>query len=120
MRAYYDKKPASIEAVGNGSYYYRYGIESVTEDNHTHWVCEEVTVWAPLTREKIVKAVISEKWDADLEQKLINNYNLAKEGLFYEEKADECITAYRDFLSEREQLKNTINADWEAYNEEIL
>lgn len=120
MKAYYDMKPDSIEPVGNGSYFYRYNIVSLTEDEHTQWMCDEVVIWSPLTREKIVDAVIKEKWNDNVEKKLINDYNTSKEGIFDEEKSAECIAAYRNFLTERTQLKNMVNSDWEEYNEEIF
>ena len=33
------------------------------------WKCEEVTVWAPLSSNKITETVITEKWDNNREQK---------------------------------------------------
>ncbi len=124
--AIYDKKPSVLEAVGNGSYVYRYGIEEVVvpaqdqgEEQVTNWQCEEVTVWAPLSSNKIVKVVISSKWDADREQKLINEYNAAQLGMYGGSKtSDEAkakIQAYKDFLEERAALKAQVDEDWEEY-----
>ena len=50
MQAFYDSKPPYLEAVGNGSYVYRFNIEEVvtelTEENAgeekvSQWKCEE-------------------------------------------------------------------------------
>lgn len=126
MTAYYDSKPAAIEAVGNGSYRYRFNIEEVvaevTEDNikeekASQWRCEEVTVWAPLSANKITQRVISEKWDADTEQKLINEYNAVQLGIITDnDEAAERTEAYRAFLTERTALKQQIDADCELYD----
>ena len=71
MKTYYDEKPAAIEAVGNGGWYYRWDIKEVTIDieevQRTQWQCEQVVVYAPLTSNKIVQAVISEVWGLDIE-----------------------------------------------------
>ena len=50
--AIYDEKPSKYEAVGNGSYLYRWYIEEIQVPNNSDsettvskWKCEEVTVW---------------------------------------------------------------------------
>ena len=123
MQAFYDSKPPYLEAVGNGSYVYRFNIEEVvtelTEENAgeekvSQWKCEEVKVWAPLSSNKITEAAISNKWERNYEQKLVNEYNSAQLGLFGTAKSDEAqakITAYKDFLTERAALKAQVDAD---------
>ena len=77
MKAFYDTKPSTLEPVGNGSFLYRYNIEEVeteTEEAHTQWQCEEVTVYAPLTANKITEAVITDKWPSNYEQKKKRKY----------------------------------------------
>ena len=120
--ANYDFQPSKFEAVGNGSFLYRYNIQEVTpevtgenqEAQPTRWECEEVTVWPPVTANKIVKTVISSKWDADREQKLVNEYNAAQLGLYGAKTSDEAkakIQAYKDFLEARAALKAQVDAD---------
>lgn len=117
MKAFYDNKPTKLEAVGNGSYLYRQDIKEVTvenngtEETHTQWECEEVTVWSPVTANRITEAVIAEKWDSDHEQKLVNEYNGAQLGVYGEDEAKEKVQAYKDFLAERLSVKNLIDAD---------
>lgn len=116
MQAFYDSKPSVLEAVGNGSYKYRYGIEEVAatgsdEEQRTQYRCEEVTVWSPLTSNKITQAVIVEKWEGDYESKLQNEYNAATLGLYDEETATAKRAAYTAFLSERMALKEQVDAD---------
>lgn len=126
MQAFYDEKPSVLEAVGNGSYLYRYNISeettevlTETESNHanskTQWSCQEVTVFAPLTSNRITEAVIADRWDSTHEQKLVNEYNAASLGLIGggsdSEEAEKRITAYREFLTERAELKEQVDAD---------
>ena len=117
MKAYYSQKPSKIEAVGNGSYLYRYNITEeqieATEqtEQQTQWTCEEVTVWAPLSANKITEKVLTERWGNNYEQKLVNEYNSAQMGLLSEEEAQTRIEAYKTFLQERTILKTQIDND---------
>lgn len=130
--AFYDNKPSKLEAVGNGSYLYRWNIQEVmpereekketaaedgTEvqaENAPQFSCEEVSVWEPLTSNKITEAVITSKWDANYEQKLVNEYNAAQLGLYGAKTSEEAkahIKAYTDYLTERAALKTQVDAD---------
>lgn len=125
MQAFYDNQPKKLEAVGNGSFRYRYNIREeekpvqASENSKTaqeaqaqpQWVCEEVTVWAPLSANKITEKVLTERWDGNYEQKLVNEYNSAQMGLLSEEEAAARIEAYRAFLTERTALKSQVDAD---------
>lgn len=137
MAAFYDKKPSVLEAVGNGSFLYRWNIQEVTpesnsqtttaddgsevqtaaEEQRTQWQCEEAVVWSPLTANKITESVIAKKWDGNYEQKLVNEYNGAQLGVYGAKTSDEAkarIKAYTDFLTERYALKTQVDADCEA------
>ena len=125
MQAFYDNQPKKLEAVGNGSFRYRYNIREeekpvqASENSETaqeaqaqpQWGCEEVTVWAPLSANKITEKVLTERWDGNYEQKLVNEYNSAQMGLLSEEEAAARIEAYRAFLTERTALKSQVDAD---------
>lgn len=125
MQAFYDNQPKKLEAVGNGSFRYRYNIREeekpvqASENSETaqeaqaqpQWVCEEVAVWAPLSANKITEKVLTERWDGNYEQKLVNEYNSAQMGLLSEEEAAARIEAYRAFLTERTALKSQVDAD---------
>ena len=117
MKAYYSQKPKVLEAVGNGSYLYRYNITEeqieATEqtEQQTQWSCEEVTVWAPLSANKITEKVLTEKWDNNYEQKLVNEYNAAVMGMLSEDIAQKRKDAYMTFLQERTELKNIVDND---------
>lgn len=123
MIAFYDNQPTKLEAVGNGSYVYRFNIEELvpvlTEENaeeekSSQWKCEEVTVWSPLSSNKITEAVITEKWDNNQEQKLVNEYNAANLGLLGAKTSEEAkakIEAYKAYLTERASLKAQVDSD---------
>ena len=111
MKAFYSQKPKVLEAVGNGSYLYRYNItEEQTEateqtEQQTQWSCEEVTVWAPLSANKITEKVLTEKWYNNYEQKLVNEYNAAVMGMLSEDVAQKRKDAYITFRQDRTILK---------------
>lgn len=117
MAIYSDKQPLKLEAVGNGSYLYHYNIEEVdrpAQDGEAagkQWQYEEVTVWAPITANKITQKVLTSKWNANYEQKLVNEYNSAQMGLLSEEEAARKTEAYRAFLTERAALKAQVDSD---------
>lgn len=133
MKVSYDHNPSILEAVGNGSYRYRYNIEEptveqyLTEDSdtaaassRTGWVCDEVIVWAPLTSNKITEAVIAAICPASHEQKLVNEFNAANLGMIggskTSDEAKKCIAAYKEFLEYRKTLKEQIDADCAELN----
>ena len=130
MLAFYDNKPSVLEAVGNGSYKYRFDIiENIPEivatlsddsnvqeeEQRTQWQCQEVTVWSPVTSNKITEAVITDYLgDSNYEQKLINEYNAAQLGLYGSntgEEAKKRIAAYTEYLNTRAALKAQVDAD---------
>ena len=118
MAVYSNEKPHVLEAVGNGSYLYHYDMTEVDrpaqegeETTGKQFKYEEVTVWAPLTANKITQKVLTSRWDSDYEQKLVNEYNSAQMGLLSEEEATRKTEAYRAFLTERNRLKAQVDSD---------
>lgn len=130
-RAFYDVKPLNYEAVGNGSYIYRWDIkeEKVTrevvseaedseasQEEKTQYSCREVVVWPPVTANKITEAVISASIERDREMKLINDYYSVILGLFGEKQSGEAqakTEAYTQFLQMRADLKTQVDTDCE-------
>ena len=120
MNVYYDTMPPVMEAVGNGSFRYRWDIHSEVQEQpsedgegvttRTVWVAEEVTVWMPLTPNRITAAVITEAFPADYEQKLLNEYNAANLGMIPDAaETEKRRQAYTDFLRRRAELKKEID-----------
>lgn len=121
MKVSYDHNPSILEAVGNGSYRYRYNIEEQTVEQHltedsdtaaassrTGWVCDEVIVWAPLTSNKIKQAVMEKMCPPTHELKLTHEYNAAMNGITGGSKTSEAaktaIARYKEFLTNRTEL----------------
>ena len=124
MKATYDNEPSVLEAVGNGSHRYHYDIKEVKTESaekssgekssKTQYECQEVIVWEPITSNKITEAVITSKWDNNYEQKLVNDYNASKLGVYgstTSTEATEKVAAYTAYLNERKDLKAQIDAD---------
>lgn len=120
---FYDHKPTKTEPVGDGRYRYRWDIEEVAayaigammgeqepEERPVQWRANEVIV-PRLESNVITAAVIASVWDASYEQKLVNDYNAAKLGVYDDEAAQKKITAYTDFLNARNALKAQVDAD---------
>lgn len=117
---YYDNKPAKTEPVGDGRFRYRFNIEELPaptaemeeeqEEQSTQWRANEVII--PVLQSNVITAaVIASVWDSSYEQKLVNDYNSAKLGLYDEETSQAKITAYTDFLNARNALKAQVDAD---------
>lgn len=117
MQAFYDSKPPYLEAVGNGSYVYRFNIEEVVpeltdenagEEKVSQWKCEEVTVWKPVTSDKVIEAVIRAKYTASAEIALVNKFNAYQQGLDVDASV---VSEYTEYLSFVAEVKRTVRKD---------
>ena len=120
MKTQSDQELQRLEAVGNGSYLYRWDIHTEVQEQPSEdgegvttrlvWVAEEVTVWMPLTPNRITAAVITEAFPSDYEQKLLNEYNAANLGMIPDAaETEKHRQAYTDFLRRRAALKKEID-----------
>lgn len=125
MQVLYDNRPSILDKVGDGSYRYRWNITEVemsndmmedNEETRTQWSCDEVIIFAPLSPNKITEKVIAELWDSNYEQKLLNEYNAATLGMYDEETATNKIDKYKEFLRQREAIKQQIDEDCKQLN----
>lgn len=66
----------------------------------------------PLTRKHVYQQLITAKYEADDESKLVNDYNAAVLGVEDESKKE----AYLAFLQDRKQLRAMVVADCESNN----
>ena len=111
----YDEFPSKLEAVGNGSWRYRWDIQAITETNpdeteKTMYHCFEVIVWNTPSADTVIQAVIAAKWPPTMEAKLINDYNASKINVLSEDFQQ----PYLSFLNERKVIKSEIK---EYFNE---
>ena len=104
----YDFQPEVLQNRGDGAWYYRWGIEQVQvgEEIEIKWKCHEVLVWETITADKITRAVVDYLWGNGLEQKLLNDYYGALEGVLSEDKKQ----PYLDYLAQRKVVKEEIDS----------
>jgi len=106
-----NENPEVFSNVGNGSYLYCFNIQEKEIPEQAEgkaWQYNEVTVWSPLSSDKVTKEVMNAIWDKDTEQKLLNDYNAAQLGIL----GEEYIMKYKDFLASRILIKNQIDKDF--------
>ena len=126
MKTYSDNKPEVFELIGDGGYRYNYNIKKVEVDRlvtidcksilkQTQWEYDNVLIYPPINKDKITRAVITNTWDSDFENKLINDYNAISLGIFSEQEVNEKLERYREFLTQRKELKEMINQDYQDY-----
>ena len=112
-RVYSDTYPTVLEKDVNGSYLYRWDIQTEQRDEYIGYSYYEVIVWPTLTANKILETCINELWGTDVEAKKLNDYNAALLGILDESYID----VYKDFLQKRKQLKEQVDSDFVAYEQ---
>ena len=118
--------PEKFVFEANGAVVYSYHIEEKkverlmpSEDGEeeatteTQYDFEMVRTYLPISSNKLLKAVITEAYPSDYEQKLVNEYNSAVMGLYDKETAAKKTAAYKAFLEARAALKAMVEADCE-------
>lgn len=132
MKTYSDNKPKVFESIGNGGFRYNYNIKEIEVDRfdiidnenetnikQTQWEYNNVIIYLPIDKDKITRAVITNTWDSDYENKLINDYNEISLGNLTEEEINKRTNKYITFLQERKRLKEMIDNDWETIKDII-
>ena len=130
MKTYSDNKPKVFEPIGDGGFRYNYNIKEVEVDRldiidnksiakQTQLEYDSVIIYLPINKDKITRAVITNTWDSDYENKLINDYNEISLGNLTKEEIDKRTNNYITFLQERKRLKEMIDNDWEIIKDII-
>ena len=101
MKASYSEYPESLEVMPEGHTKFRFDIKEITEEDNTQFVCREVDIQGAVTSDKVIEAVIADKWGSGVEQKLINDYNEFQ----INGESETAVAAYTAFLEERKTLK---------------
>lgn len=113
MIAKYDEKP-NVFSKTQKTITYRWDIvQETNEENVISYKCNEITLFRPVCREKLMQAVINELWDNDLEKKLINDYNSA---VINQEDNSDAVSRYIEFLNERNRIKEQVKEDFRRIN----
>ena len=126
METHSYNKPEVFEHIGNGGYRYNYNIKEIEVDRfdiidnenetnikQTQWEYNNVIIYLPIDKDKITRAVITNTWNSDYENKLINDYNEISLGNLTEEEINKRTNNYITFLQERKRLKEMINQDYQ-------
>ena len=105
MKASYNELPPRLQLMPDGHTKFRFEIEEITNNESTQFECREVDIKGAVTADKVIEAVIADKWGNGVEQKLINDYNEFK----LTGENPEAEASYLAFLTERRELKNEVN-----------
>ena len=107
---------------GKGGFVYNFGAESFTEEvmgeateegeepateTVTRYRHGSLVMEAPKTQNHILEVMLTEKFPVSYEQKLINDYNAAKEKILPSTAKD----GYLAFLAEKKAIKDMVEAD---------
>lgn len=124
------EKPVVIDDLNNGqgTFLYNHNIRevSVVEDEHggvtitlleeeatgKMWQYDSVRVEYPKTADNIFSTLLTAKYPAKTESKLMNEYQSAVLGILSEEAK----IPYENFLRDRLTIRQMIDADCETYN----
>lgn len=124
------EKPVVIDDLNNGqgTFLYNHNIKevSVVEDEHggvtitlleeeatgKMWQYDSVRVEYPKTADNIFSTLLTAKYPAKTENKLMNEYQSAVLGILSEEAK----IPYENFLRDRLTIRQMIDADCETYN----
>lgn len=126
-----DKKPEVIDYLNNGQGTFLYnhnikevkviadkmgGIEVTSDDDEratgTMWQYDSVRVEYPKTADNIFSTLLTAKYPAKTESKLVNEYQSAMLGLL----APDAKLPYENFLKDRLVIRQMVDADCETYN----
>ena len=113
------QKPLTFHDLGDGTYHYNYNVKSVIEkDPQTQtetptFKYDQVIIHGTPTYNKIVAAVIRDKYTIDKELSLINNYNLYQQDAAKQDV--KALTEYKTYLAERESIKEFGKKDCADY-----
>lgn len=124
MKSNSNDKPQIIQDLGNGAFYYNYGITPKTETDEEgkerkSYDYNSVKFWGKPTAAAIVKAVIRDELDETAEFDLVNSYNAATEGLLEGDDAKQAKADYMTYLRRVQEIKTNAKADMAAagYND---
>lgn len=120
MKSSSDIRPAIIEPLGNGAYYYNYNVverketDPETGEEKTVYDYDQVKVWDKPTYEKLVKTVIRDEIDETKEFSYVNDYNAAVLGIISDEaKKAEAVKSYKEYLQFVVDVKAMVKRDLE-------
>ncbi|QOR59205.1 hypothetical protein KNV38_gp096 [uncultured phage cr111_1] len=110
MKAYSKEAPKQVELISPETYRVRWDIYKAREETEDgvveQYVCNECTVYAPLTQDSILQAAIRAGISQSEELKLINDYNAYTLGLTTDPMV---VDRYKSYIGWRANLKIKID-----------
>lgn len=102
-----DTKPAAIEAVGNGQYYYHYNIVEQQNEERTGYDFERVII-NEKSAKAAIEAVIKKMYSLSQEIDLRNDYERYKLGIGTQDMSDKYIA----YLNQITEIKRMVYSDF--------
>lgn len=116
QRTYYASLPQPLEFVTRDFLHVRVDIRQEDSDSETEpqFSALESVIYAPFSQNKIIETVFTDVFGNDYENKLINEYVSAQNGLYSDDETRAAkINAYKEFLIKRLTLKTYIENECE-------
>lgn len=114
IKTYYSQQPTEFER-GKQCAIIRLNINeepvvggSNEAEGGPQWSAYEFRRYEPITQNIFIEEIFTRLYGNDYENKLINEYNAAKMGLYLDGEMEQKITRYRAFLQERAERKAEI------------
>lgn len=113
-----NQKPSSIQKLGNGTYYYNYGIEEVlvnvqdmegNPSEETQYEFVQALISGQPNYKDCVKGIIRQFISSDDEFDLINSYNSYTQGINDDSSV---VEEYKDYLNTLKEIKTNIKKDF--------
>lgn len=114
IKTYYSQQPTEFE---RGKQYAIIRLDINEEptvaaadetEGDLQWSAYEFRRYEPITQNIFIEEIFTRLYGNDYENKLINEYNAAKMGLYPDGEMEQKITRYRAFLQERAERKAEI------------
>lgn len=108
MKSLSDIKPCTMLNAGGGRWLYNYNIVEVVKDEKTSYECEQIEVTGEPTHEKLVSAIIREKYTESAELCIVNKYNAHNLGVVINPDA---VEQYKQLLLYVASVKEMVKTD---------
>lgn len=108
MKSLSDIKPCTLLNAGSGRWLYNYNITGIITDEKTSYECEQIEITGEPTYDKIVAAIIREKYTESAELSIVNKYNAHVLGVVINPDA---VEIYKSLLAFVAEIKNIVKND---------
>lgn len=110
MKSISDIKPCVLHNIAAGKWHYNYNITEVEKDEEISYECEQIEVTGEPTYEKLVSAIIREKYTESAELGIVNKFNAHNLGVIINPDA---VEQYKQLLLYVAATKEMVRADFQ-------